>query len=60
MPRISKKALIEKIVSQVDDYDIDTIIEGYKSMMRRNLSKLSVRTLQKEAKLLDEATGDEQ
>ena len=49
MSKTNKKELIEKIVSQVDDYDLETLVECCKDMIRDNLSKKSITALKNEA-----------
>lgn len=51
---LNKKELIEKIVSQVDDYDLETLVEACKDMMRANLSKLPIKDLKPLADALNE------
>lgn len=53
-PFLNKGQLIEKIVSQVDDYDLETLVEACKDLMRANLSKLPIKELKPMADALDE------
>lgn len=43
--RPTKKALIEEIVSEADDYDLDTLLEGFKDFWRDVLAKRTVKQL---------------
>ena len=54
----AKKAeLIEKLVGQVDHYDLETMTELLKECLRANYRKLSIEKLEKEAKEMEDIFG---